>query len=235
MQKSNSGKKTSEEIREVLYSYWDNIPRIVFIDANKDVLGSHPARKSIIRILREGVKEKTVTPYDDYRIRRAMNADEIREKLIKTEMIKVSKTGLYFHLKVLKEAGLIMVVSKILEGRHRVAYYGRVARYLFISDPEMRLQKYERIFGAVTKLAKARTPGVRVAKFRSIPKKYQKIKIERERMLGEWLVDNENLIIKLGLDLNELFEAVKVIDSSNPVYLDLFNDLFKLLQIGKMR
>ncbi|MHA1958108.1 MAG: hypothetical protein ACW968_14395 [Candidatus Thorarchaeota archaeon] len=152
--------------------------------------------------------------------------------LEKSKMAKVSKTGMYFHLKVLEEAGLIKVVSRILEGRHRVAYYGRVARHLFISDPEMRLQKYESLFSAVTKYAKARTPRSRVAHFRNIPKKYLKIKIERERMIGEWLVDNEDIITKLGLDLNELFDAVKLIDSSNPVYLDLFSDLFELLQIG---
>ncbi|MHA2286575.1 MAG: winged helix-turn-helix domain-containing protein [Candidatus Thorarchaeota archaeon] len=232
MQESSSYDETSEGIRYVLYSFWDSIPRIEFVNVSKEILESHPARKAILRILREGILEETVPPSDDHRIRRAINADEIREMLEKSKMTKVSKTGMYFHLKVLEEAGLIKVVSRILEGRHRVAYYGRVARHLFISDPEMRLQKYESLFSAVTKYAKARTPRSRVAHFRNIPKKYLKIKIERERMIGEWLVDNEDIITKLGLDLNELFDAVKLIDSSNPVYLDLFSDLFELLQIG---
>ncbi|MHA2230276.1 MAG: helix-turn-helix domain-containing protein [Candidatus Thorarchaeota archaeon] len=232
MQESSSYDETSEGIRYVLYSFWDSIPRIEFVNVSKEILESHPARKAILRILREGILEETVPPSDDHRIRRAINADEIREMLEKSKMAKVSKTGMYFHLKVLEEAGLIKVVSRILEGRHRVAYYGRVARHLFISDPEMRLQKYESLFSAVTKYAKARTPRSRVAHFRNIPKKYLKIKIERERMIGEWLVDNEDIITKLGLDLNELFDAVKLIDSSNPVYLDLFSDLFELLQIG---
>ncbi|MHA2205509.1 MAG: helix-turn-helix domain-containing protein [Candidatus Thorarchaeota archaeon] len=232
MQESSSYDETSEGIRYVLYSFWDSIPRIEFANISKEILESHPARKAILRILREGILEETVPPSDDHRIRRAINADEIREMLEKSKMAKVSKTGMYFHLKVLEEAGLIMVVSRILEGRHRVAYYGRVARYLFISDPEMRLQKYESLFSAVTKYAKARTPRSRVAHFRNIPKEYLKIKIERERMIGEWLIDNEDMITKLGLDLNELFDAVKLIDSSNPVYLDLFSDLFELLQIG---
>ncbi|UCE09460.1 MAG: helix-turn-helix transcriptional regulator [Candidatus Thorarchaeota archaeon] len=232
MQISSSGEKISGDNREILYSFWESIPRTAFINASKDVLGSHPARGAILRILREGVQEELVTPSRVEKIRRAMSADEIRERLKEAGMKKVSKTGMYFHLKVLEEAGLIKIISKILEGRHKVAYYGRVARHLFISDPEMRLQKYEQLFGTVTKFSKALVPGTKASHFRKIPKEYLRIKTERERVIGEWLADNEHLVIKLGLDLSDLYEAVKVIDSCNPAYLDLIGELYRLLQIS---
>jgi len=48
----------------------------------------------------------------------------------------MSQTHLYFHLNVMKRAGLIQVVSKILEGRHKVSHSGHVARTMKNRDPE---------------------------------------------------------------------------------------------------
>ncbi|MHA2188541.1 MAG: hypothetical protein ACW99V_09930, partial [Candidatus Thorarchaeota archaeon] len=78
IKESSSNDETSEGIRYVLYSFWDNIPRIEFANVSKEILESHPARKAILRILREGILEETVPPSDDHIIRRAINADEIR-------------------------------------------------------------------------------------------------------------------------------------------------------------
>jgi len=48
----------------------------------------------------------------------------------------MSQTNLYFHLNVMKRAELIQVMSKILEGRHKVSHYCRVARSMIHRDPE---------------------------------------------------------------------------------------------------
>ena len=120
--------------RKTLYEFWERLPPITLLALSSKVMSSHPARPAILRILREGVVDRfEEEPVE--RLRRALKAEEIRSRL-KERGVKVSKTSLYFHLGVLEEHGLIKVVTKVLEGRHMVAYYGRTSRGVIHRDPE---------------------------------------------------------------------------------------------------
>jgi len=119
-------KKAGE--RQILYDFWDSLPGVKVLNVPSKVFTSHPVRSAILRVLREGLLEDDEATPPSKKARHALNTKEIRRLLRETEDIEMSQTNLYFHINLMERAGLIQVVSRILEGRHKVAYYGRVAR-----------------------------------------------------------------------------------------------------------
>lgn len=197
--------KDKNSKRSVLYEHWKKIPAKAFVDVSKKTMKSHPCRTAILDILREGVV--------DHRERRrhAMNAKEIRGKLIERG-IDLSINALYFHLNVLEENELILTVANILEGRHRVAYFGRVARYIFSQDPENRFQKYKSLFSQLSQLLeKLEGPGS-TPNPKNLADMYLTMKQKREEVMADWLIDHEEIVISNDFSMNTLFEALKIID-----------------------
>ena len=212
--------------RTILYEFWDTLPRTKFVEISKDVLRSHPSRSVILRILRQGRTDENSTS-----IRHALNADEIRSSLTKEFNIKMSKTGLYFHLGTLEELGLIFIVTRLLEGRHKVAYYSRTAQHLFIRDTDTRLQTYERQLEALEKFARVASLKKSLHNLSDVPIALQKIKMDREQALGEWLAEREEIISKEGLNISDVFDALKLIDSIHPRYVELMDGFRKSIGI----
>lgn len=212
--------------RTILYEFWDTLPRTKFVEISKDVLRSHPSRSVILRILRQGRTDENSPS-----IRHALNADEIRSSLTKEFNIKMSKTGLYFHLGTLEELGLIFIVTRLLEGRHKVAYYSRTAQHLFIRDTDTRLQTYERQLEALEKFARVASLKKSLHNLSDVPIALQKIKMDREQALGEWLAEREEIISKEGLNISDVFDALKLIDSIHPRYVELMDGFRKSIGI----
>ena len=55
--------------------------------------------------------------------------------------------------------------------------------------------------------------------------------MDREQALGNWLVKHEDTISEAGLNLNDLFDALKMIDSVNPRYVELMKRIQQSLDI----
>jgi DNA-binding transcriptional ArsR family regulator len=215
--------------RKILYEFWDELPPITLLSLSSKVLSSHPARPAIIRVLREGV----VDHYDEEpmeRVRRALKADEIRT-LLNERGIKVSKTSLYFHLGVLEEQRLIKVVAKILEGRHRVAYYGRTARGFIHRDPEESLEKYRRYFEEAGRLAKAKRPGLDLSVVEGLAEEYLRIKQRRDTALADWMIANEEIMNENEVDFYSVFEFIKSLDSVSPEYVEFIRRVSETMGI----
>jgi DNA-binding transcriptional ArsR family regulator len=215
--------------RKILYEFWDELPPITLLSLSSKVLSSHPARPAIIRVLREGV----VDHYDEEpreRVRRALKADEIRT-LLNERGIKVSKTSLYFHLGVLEEQRLIKVVAKILEGRHRVAYYGRTARGFIHRDPEESLEKYRRYFEEAGRLAKAKRPGLDLSVVEGLAEEYLRIKQRRDTALADWMIANEEIMNENEVDFYSVFEFIKSLDSVSTEYVEFLRRVSETMGI----
>jgi DNA-binding transcriptional ArsR family regulator len=215
--------------RETLYKFWEKLPPITLLSLPSKVMSSHPARPAILRILREGVVDR----FDEEpveRVRHALKADEIRTRL-KERGVKVSKTNLYFHLGVLEEHDLIKVVAKLLEGRHRVAYYGRTSRGIIHRDPEESLEKYRRYFKEAGRLAKANRPGLDLSVVEELAEEYLGILQRRDAALGDWMADNEELINENDVDFYSVFEFIKSLDSTSPEYVEFMGKVSKTLGI----
>ena len=219
----------NDDEKEILYEFWERLPPVTLLALPSNVMSSHPARPTILRVLRAGVVDRfEEEPVE--RVRRALKAEEIRVRL-KEEGVKVSKTSLYFHLGVLEEHGLIEVVNKVLEGRHMVAYYGRTARGFIHRDPEESLEKYRRYFKEAGRLAKANRPGLDLGIVEELAEEYMGILQRRDAALGDWMEENEELISENDVDFYSIFEFIKSLDSTSPEYVEFMGKVSKTLGI----
>ncbi len=221
----------------MLYDFWDSLPALKFIDVDKKLYGKQPIRRAIVRILRKGIKNDTK---DKPAVkRRALNVNEIENQLKeyfkkenREEKVKITRTKLYFHLNLLEEAGMIKVVTTILEGPHKrnkTKYYGRTARSLFITDQEMSLTEYKSRFDEFEKLAKLL--GISLPPdYSEFPKKIVEIDQKRHKRLAHWISRYDNLIDQNDIDISEIFEFIKYIDRIKPDHGELLNELYENIQ-----
>jgi len=219
----NSCSETPNE-RETLFSYWNDLPNVILFELPSKIMYSHKARGAILKLLREGTKEGD-------RIRHALKVEEIRQQLQERYSIKMSQTNLYFHLGVLEEYGVIKVVKKITEGRHNVAYYGRTSKAILTRDPEESLEKYSAKFIEAGRWTKAKYPDFDAGQIMGLAEEYLQIKQRRDRELSKWVNENEELLRLHDIDLGQVFEFLKTLDSVNPEYVDFLNKIGKTLKI----
>ena len=222
-------KKAGE--RQILYDFWDSLQGVKVLNVPSKVFTSHRVRPAILRVLREGMLEDDEATPPSKKVRHALNTKEIRRLLQETEDIEMSQTNLYFHLNVMERAGLVQIVSRILEGRHKVAYYGRVARTISHRDPEDSLETYKRRFEEIGRLIGVKRPGFDVAQLDTLPGELLEIKKRRDRALGEWMARNEALMSANGIDSLFIFDFMKVIDSVNPEYVRFFRKVADLVEL----
>ena len=215
--------ETSNE-REILLCYWDELPNVIQFELPSKVLYSHKARGAILNLLREGIEDRD-------RTRHALKAEEIRRDLKDRVGIKMSQTNLYFHLGVLEEYGVIKIVVKITEGRHKVAYYGRTSKALLTRNPEESLERYSNRFVEAGRWTKTKYPDFGLGQMGVLAEEYLRIKQERDRVLSKWLDQNEELLRLNDIDLGQVFELLKTLDSVNPVYVDFLNKIRETLKI----
>ena len=143
------------------------------------------------------------------------------------QRITITRTKLYFHLNLLEEAGMIIVVATILEGPHKrnkTKYYGRASRSLFITDQEMSLKQYQTRFVEYEKLAKLLDIEL-PQNFSKLPKEILETDQKRYTKLAKWLSKHENLIEANNIDFSEIFEFMKYIDRVNPDHMEILNQL----------
>lgn len=216
--------------RQSLFDYWENIPSFEFIKVPKDKYYSHPIRRKIVRLLKEGIEEKS--PDGKFNIRHALNVREISCKLKESNERSPSKTTLYFHLDTLSELGLIKIIATLHEGPHgrnKTKYFGRIARNLFVSSQDYMVESYTAQFNEFQKLAKAL--GFKLpADYPEIPNRISETHINFHKLFGEWLIKHEVLIGEEQLDMNLLYEFLKCVNSVHPDYINLLNGVFQTLQ-----
>jgi len=216
--------------RQELFNYWVEIPSFIFKQIPKEKYFSHPVRREIIKLLKEGIKENS--PDGKLTTRHVLNVREISEKLKRINGKTIGKTALYFHLDILMDLGLIKEVVTLHEGPHGrnlTKYYGRVARNLILSNVEEEHGDIKKQFIEFKKLAKH--IGMKLPDdFNRKADQYNNLKQDYYEKLGKWLIGYEEIIVKEKLDLNLLFDFLKHINSINPEYILLFDSLFKLLK-----
>lgn len=218
-----------DKTREILYSFWEEIPSSLFLDINKSAYKSNPIRRAIIAILREGISDKFRNKPVK---RRSLNVNELKQLLFDQKEIEISTTNLYFHLNVLEEAGMIKVVTTLLEGpfnRNKTKYYGRTARHLFITDQEKSLSTYETQFNEFKKLASLLNIPIE-ENIINIAKRFVDVNHEHNQRIAGWLTNKEDLIEQEELSTSEIFEFLKFIDRFDPEYAKLFESISKVIK-----
>lgn len=214
---------TSEK-RSNLFDFWDELPNVAMLELPSKLMSSHKVRPAILKILREGLE-------DSGRIRHGLNVKEIKGLLQEIEGINMSQTNLYFHLGVLEKNGLIKIVERITEGRHKVAYYGRTAKGIITRDPEESLENYRKRFMWAGRFAKVENPEINLDQMMLLADEYLRTKQRRDKALGKWLSNHEEKISSHNISFYELFEFIKTLDSVNPEYVAFLRKVAEILKI----
>ncbi len=134
-----SEKLTMDEVRKTLYTYWHELD--FFSKKASEYIGH--VRQSeikwfIIKFIRDGIEDEFGKENNLSR-RHAFSAKELHDSYIKSTGDECSLSNFHFHIKDLVEHGLLREVATILEGRHKVTYFGRTS-IAFIDQYDSPLQ-----------------------------------------------------------------------------------------------
>jgi DNA-binding MarR family transcriptional regulator len=213
--------------RRVLFEYWRDMPLIQIHDVPSEIMESHRVRPAIMKILRAGIPDEK----ESGRLRHALNTKEIRRTLLDRDGIKMSQHNLYFHLNKLEEIGYIKVVARLLEGRHKVAYYGRTARSILRRDTEESLEKYEKWFQEMGRLSKSKRPEFDMDRLEGLAEEYLGIMRRRDRAQGEWMASNEESIYEGGIDSYSIFGLLQTLDVMDPELIGFIKKVRELFEV----
>jgi len=235
--------------REILYSFWESLPPLKVIPQPEEEIYGHKTRLYVVRILRMGISEQGDSP----KRRRALNAREIlkmlkqigSEEQIEEEGLfafdenqeetkAISLQSLYFHLQRLEEAGLIQTVTILREGRHNTAYYGRTARIFLHTDPKKNENKIARAFTAITELVTSKIPNFDQVRMEELLERLLLFETQRRERISKWLTQYESTIIEKNIDLTSLFKFMELIDTINPDYIKIFQDLLNTVSLDSL-
>lgn len=121
------------EEKQKLYLYWNFLTLYkTFNSDNLDKVTKQPIRSQIVLLLSDGIFDDNCIKYNLPK-RYALSAREIYNVLVEKD-VGITLQNVHFHLKILKELGFIKVVDSILEKKHHVKYYGRVAKMFILEN-----------------------------------------------------------------------------------------------------
>jgi hypothetical protein len=118
-----------EEKKKKLYSYWHKLPYFKSIDSTVYFQFWESEIKSFInKYIRDGIEDDFGRKHNLLR-RHAFTAKELHTAYLKRQKDQnYSQANFHFHIKALVEEGYLKEITKLLEGRHYVSYYGRTAK-----------------------------------------------------------------------------------------------------------
>jgi hypothetical protein len=115
-----------ENKKRIQYTYWLELPfKKMVSTASYNRLEQSDVKQFIIKFIRDGVEGE----FGKELRRHAFTVKELKEAFEKqTGNIKYSISNFHFHINNLVEEGYIQEITRILEDRHYVSYFGRTAK-----------------------------------------------------------------------------------------------------------
>lgn len=222
--------------RQILYDFWDKLPKMKFVKDAEKVYYAHPARILILKTLGEGLPENQT-------IRRALNVQEILQRIqiykeqeraiegVDWKGFDISIHNLYFHIQKLEEAGLIQTVAILREGRHNVSYYGRVAQVLIFRVDYEEYDKIKNAFAAMAKIAPLADNPFETEKIQKFYKKYVLIGQGHTKHLFDILTDYQSVFEKTDVDPGDVLNFIELLFTVNSDFIELIEEMKNYLGI----
>ncbi|MFX0086279.1 MAG: hypothetical protein ACFFAU_11405 [Candidatus Hodarchaeota archaeon] len=237
-----------EDNKSFLASFYEEVEKVKIIEIPKR-FNKNPIRPAIMAILRNGVEDK-----DLHQKRYALNALEIKNllnndaKLIKkltlfkkgevgedqeemTKKDEIGYTNLYFHLKKLEKVNAIKKVAFVIEKSHKIAYYGRTARFILLTNPGYEQKYFKEIFGELGKFLRVTDPEVILEDFYKAGEEYYKLRSQRVKFITMFLANNEKIMIKNQINIEKLFSCLKLIDLHYSEYSSILQTMNERLSL----
>ena len=223
--------------RKILYSFWESLPKLKFVKDAEKVYYAHNARILILKTLGEGIKEKNEKTGAVDIIRRALNIQEIYQRIqvyneekrqiegIEWKDFDISLHNLYFHIQKLEEAGLIQTITILREGKHNVSYYGRKAQIMIFRLDYEEYEKIQNAFQAMAKLAPfvdAKFDSEDVNEFYN---RYVSIGKDQVKKLFEQLASFQTALDKTDVDPVDILNFLELLSTVNSEFIALLNEM----------
>ena len=223
--------------RQILYSFWDSLPKLKFVKDAEKVYYAHNARILILKSLGEGLKERNMETGEEDIIRRALNIQEIYQRIqdykkekreiegIEWKNFDISLHNLYFHIQKLEEAGLIQTVTILREGKHNVSYYGRKAQVMIFRLDYEEYEKTKNAFQAMAKLVPFVNSKFKTEDVNEFYNRYVSIGKGQVKKLFEQLATFQTALDKTDVDPVDILNFLEVLTTVNSDFIALLNEI----------
>ncbi|MFX0117274.1 MAG: hypothetical protein ACFFB3_22195 [Candidatus Hodarchaeota archaeon] len=217
--------------RVTLFEFWKRIPAIKVVDRTLLDFTDQQVRRLILGILRQGIEEESSNEESDKRIRHALNAQELLERVNEQLEEKVKLPNIYFHLQKLQDSDFIEAAAILREGKHDVAYFGRTAK-LFIFEDMSHIDSKEpcpTLKKNLSDLASHFAPKVSSKELFALLQEYHDLSSRLLPAGIAWIEKHEDLVTKYDLDLEMLVRFLWDLGSATPRIVEIRSRLAELL------
>lgn len=214
----------------LVYEFWKDVPTIIEVDSESfSNIALQDFRSAILDILRKGIADN-YTKQNNLPNRHALSAPEMLPYLKERLEQDIRLSNVYFHLEKLEKANLVRKVTKRLEGKHYVTYYGRTCKLIIggmskgdkIKDPESLSDAF--------RIAEALNADVNRQKLDDLVDKIIERKNKLYQMEKKWLEENHPMFVELDIGVLELFEFMgRFLRARDPIFQDLLSQFYQEL------
>ena len=227
--------------RQILYDFWDKLPQIKLVKDAEKIYYAHTVRILILKSLGEGLKDEPEIEGKKIKIRRALNAQEIYQRVqdykkekrqidgVDWKGFEVSLNNLYFHLQKMEEADLIHTVTILREGRHNVSYYGRTAQVLVFRVDYEEYEKIKNAFNVIKEISDH--IGIDSQKIQEFYQRYITIGQNHTKKLFEHLAQYEKALETTAVDPGDILNFFELLYTVSPEYIELLSEISNYLGI----
>ncbi len=227
--------------RQILYDFWDRLPQIKLVKDAEKIYYAHAVRILIIKSLGEGLKDEFKEDKSVSAIRRALNAQEIYQRVqdykkekrqidgVDWKGFEVSLNNLYFHIQKMEEALLIQTVAILREGRHNVSYYGRTAQVLVFRVDYEEYEKIKNAFGVMAEIASHKDINLDSQKINDFYQRYISIGQNHTKNLFEHLAHYEKILETTAVDPGDILNFLELLYTVSPEYIELLGEIREYL------
>ncbi len=219
-------KKKKDQDWQKAFDFWKDVQTIAEIEENTfNNVVDQEFRGTILEILRKGILDK-----QKLSTRHAMSAQEMLPKIQEKLESEIKLTNVYFHLEKLEKAGLIREITKKLEGRHYVKYFGRTSKLIICGNSEDTESQKVRFLNPVYKIGEALKINISKQRLNEIAEAIQHRRDELYHLEKEWIEKNHETLSSLDIDVLDLFVFLKeYLRASDPVMQNLTSQFYKEL------
>lgn len=228
-----SKEKIREEKRKLLYTYWNELQFTKIVDyASYDLLVRSEVKNFIIKYLRDGLVDDFGKEHNLSQ-RHAFSAKELHDAFSRQPKTKhYSPANFHFHIKSLLNDGFVKEVSKILEGRQYISYYGRTAiTFTFNYDNHIGDIMQKAIFSPMKLLIKELNPEMESDQIEELMNSNLKNIKDYFFRVRLWMKEYYTQLYNSKLDLHIFFEMIGIYSF---LHKDLFEDMSKISSLIKL-
>lgn len=220
--------------RIALYYYWNELPLVRELDEDtysQSKLDRQNIRHEILQLLRKGMIDPQFHMHNHGK-RHCLNAHEILVAINaeKAEENHVTIQNIHFHLNKLIDLGMVQVATTLIEGNHKVRYFGRTHKWFRRKERDVKVQ-FKEVLPRIEKLVLHKQPSIDVSAVHHLLDQLISKQSKLRTTLYRWIEKNYDDLYQQGIDLNNFVLFNKLICSGDDEYRALSKQLSTYLGI----